>query len=267
MTRSTPLDHVSDGAGPGLVLIHGTGADASSTWGGLIQGASDRYAILAPNLPGVGATPAALGPLDLDELADQVISTARACGLERFHLVGHSLGAVIAAAAAARQPSAVISLVLHAGWVRSGPREAFMFDLWARLLHTDPALLARELILTAMGPDRLSGLDGDGFEELASGFTMMLSESILPQLELDRRIDLLDRVGRILAPTLVLASADDQVIPPPHQRELAGAIRDARYQEVPGGHGLPFEDPVRFSTLITEFVDDQQAATAAGATA
>jgi hypothetical protein len=36
----------------------------------------------------------------------------------------------------------------------TGPREAFMFDLWARLLRTDPALLARQLILTAMSPDR-----------------------------------------------------------------------------------------------------------------
>ena len=63
-----------------------------------------------------------------------------------------------------------------------------------------------------------------------------------------------------MAPTLVLASADDQVIPPRHQRELADAIAGAEYLEVPGGHGLPFEDPARFFTIVTEFTDTRQAA-------
>jgi pimeloyl-ACP methyl ester carboxylesterase len=204
---------------------------------------------------------AADGPLDLGQLAGQVLATARAAGLERFHLAGHSLGAVIAAAVAAREPGTVRSVLLHAGWMTTGPREAFMFDLWARLLRADPALLARQLVLTAMGPDLLRSLSDEQFAELAAGFTAMLDERVLPQIELNRRIDLRGAVGRITAPALVLASADDQVIPPCHQRELADAIAGAQYLEVPGGHGLPFEDPARFFSIITEFVDTQQATT------
>ena len=98
------LDHVAAGSGPGLVLINGTGADAASNWGALIEAASERYTVLAPNLPGAGATAAATHLLDLDELAGQVLATTRAAGLTRFHLVGHSIGAVIATAVAAREP-------------------------------------------------------------------------------------------------------------------------------------------------------------------
>ncbi|MGC5009642.1 alpha/beta fold hydrolase [Streptosporangium sp. DT93] len=264
MINSTVLDHITAGTGPGLVLIHGTGADAASNWGPLVEAASDRYTVVAMNLPGAGATPAPDGPLDLDELAGQVLATARAAGLERFHLVGHSIGAVIATAVAAREPSAVDSLLLHAGWVTTGPREAFMFDLWARLLRTDPALLARHLVLTAMGPGLLGALDDQQFAELAAGFTASLDERVLPQIDLDGRIDLSDSVGRVVAPTLVLAGADDQIVPPHHQRELAEAIDDSRYLEVPGGHGLPFEDPDRFFSIITGFVDAQQTAAQAG---
>ena len=269
MTSSTasPLDHLAAGSGPGLVLIHGTGADAASGWGTLIDDLSDRYTVVAPNLPGAGATPTPTGPLDLDELARQVLATAHAAGLERFHLVGHSLGAVVATAVAAREPRAVASLLLHAGWVTTGPRERLMFDFWARLLRADPALLARELIFSAMGPETLSAFDDDQLAELATGFTAMLSDRILPQLELNARIDLRDSVGRVLAPTLVLASGEDQIIPPRHQRELAAALRDSRYLEVPAGHGLPFTDPARFSSIITEFVDAQQAGVATGAAA
>ncbi|MEQ4717793.1 alpha/beta fold hydrolase [Nonomuraea sp. B19D2] len=267
MISPTVLDHITAGTGPGLVLIHGTGADAASNWGALIEAASDRYTVVAPNLPGAGTPPAPDGPLDLDELAGQVLATARTAGLERFHLVGHSIGAVIATAVAAREPNAVVSLLLHAGWVTTSPREVFMFDLWARLLRTDPALLARQLILTAMGPTLLGTLKDEQFAELTAGFTATLDKRILPQIDLDGRIDLRDKLGRVLAPTLVLASADDQVIPSHHQRELAEAISDSRYLEVPGGHGLPFEDPDRFFSIITEFVDARQAAVQAGVSA
>ncbi|MFJ9608575.1 alpha/beta fold hydrolase [Kitasatospora sp. NPDC101176] len=265
MTSHAPLDRIVAGTGPGLVLIHGTGAEAASNWGPLIDAVRDRYTVVAPNLPGAGGTAPEPDPLDLDHLADRVVATVRAAGLHRFHLVGHSVGAAVATAVAARHPGAVASLVLHAGWVRTTPREAFMFDLWARLLRTDRDLLARELVLTAMGPDLLAALDDAQFAEMAASFTAMLDDRILGQIELDARVDLRDAMGRISAPTLVLASADDRVIPPHHQRELAAAIARAEYLEVPGGHGLPFEDPDRFFSAVTEYVDKCQAREAAAA--
>jgi pimeloyl-ACP methyl ester carboxylesterase len=260
MTGSTPnvLDHLAVGEGPGVILIHGTGAEAAGNWGALIEAMSDRYRIVAPNLPGAGATPAPDGPLDLDDLVARVLTTARAAGLEHFHLVGHSFGAVIAAAVEAHEPGEVDSLVLHAGWVTSGPRERVMFELWDLLLRADPALLARELVLTAMGPDLLGRFDDQQLAELIEGFTAALDKRILPQIELDGRIDLRDRLDRISAPTLAFASAFDRIIPPHHQRELADAIAGARYVEVPGGHGLPIENPALFVSTIADFVDEQQ---------
>lgn len=266
-TTAGQLDYIAAGSWPGVVVLHGTGADAAASWQALIDSSSDRYTVVAPNLPGAGASPVMAEPLELDELAGQVLETARAAGLGRFHLVGHSIGAVIATAVAIRTPDAIASLLLHAGWVKTGAREAFQFDGWARLLRAGPELLARHLILTAMSRRTLAGLDQEQLTQLADSFTAMLDERILPQIELDLRIDLRDKVTRVTAPTLVLASAEDQIIPPHHQQELADSISGARYQEVPGGHGLPFEDPPRFSGLITQFIDAQQAAATAGAPA
>lgn len=259
-SATTALDAVTTGSGPGLVLIHGTGADATSNWTAVVEAAGGRYTVVAPNLPGAGTTPVPDGLLDVDQLADQVLATARAAGLREFHLVGHSIGAVVATALAAREPAAVTSLVLHAGWVVSGPRERFVFDLWRRLLRTDPALLARHLVATAFGPRLHAALDDEGFAELAAGFTAMLDERILPQIQLDGRIDLRAALPAVQAPTLVLASADDHIIPNYHQRALAEGLRNARYSEVPGGHGLPFEDPARFAALVMEFIDGAAAA-------
>ncbi|MER5636902.1 alpha/beta fold hydrolase [Kitasatospora sp. NPDC002227] len=263
MPTTAPLDHIAAGSGPGLVLIHGTGADASSNWGPLIDSLSDRYTVVAPNLPGAGATPTGPNPLDLGTLADQVLATANAVGLNRFHLAGHSIGATIATALAARHPESVNSLFLHAGWLRTGPREAFMFDSWAELLRTDPALLARQLILTAMGTDFLTALTEAQFADLAAGFTAMLNTRVLGQIDLDTRIDLRAEAPRVTAPTLVLSSTDDRIVPPHHQQALAIAIPHAEHHHTPGGHGLPFEDPTRFFSLITEYVDKCQAQTPA----
>ncbi|MEE1783668.1 hypothetical protein PUR71_12235 [Streptomyces sp. SP17BM10] len=56
-----------------------------------------------------------------------------------------------------------------------------------------------------------------------------------------------------------MASADDRIVPPHHQRELAEAIEGAEYVEVPGGHGLPFEDPATLFTLLADYADRRQA--------
>ena len=254
------LDYVCTGTGPGLVLLHGTGADAVGNWGALTDAVKDRFRVLAVNLPGAGNTPSPTEPLEVATLAAQVVATARSAGVERFHLVGHSFGAVIATGVAASEPAIVDSLLLHAGWARTGPRERVMFEHWAEQLRADPALLARDLVLTAMGPEMLNRMDDAQFAELVAGFTAALHPRILPQIELDGRIDLREQLARFAAPTLFFASADDRIIPPHHQRQLADAITGARYLEVPGGHGLPIEDSARFVSVIAEFLDAQQAA-------
>lgn len=81
--RAELLSCTVTGSGPAVVLIHGTGADAESNWGPLIESLSDRYRVLAPNLPGAGATPARGARLEIDELAAQVIATVRAAGVTR----------------------------------------------------------------------------------------------------------------------------------------------------------------------------------------
>jgi pimeloyl-ACP methyl ester carboxylesterase len=245
------LDLVAAGDGPGVVLIHGTGADAASNWGPLIDSLSSRYRVVAPNLPGAGRTPPSAAPLDAGVVVERLLAAADEGGAQgSFDLVGHSLGAVLAAGVAAAAPDRVRSLFLHAGWATSGPREQLMFDLWARLLDADAVLLARTLMLTAMSPGLLARTGQGELDEMARGFESLVDHRIAGQIELDRRVDISGLLPAIKAPTVVLASADDQIIPCRHQRALAEAISGAAYKEVPGGHGLPFEDPPRFFAEI-----------------
>ncbi|MFE0046640.1 alpha/beta fold hydrolase [Streptomyces albireticuli] len=249
---TTAVSYLVEGEGPGLLLVHGTGGTGESNWRPLIDAVRDRFTVVAPDLSGSGATTDAGGPLTAETLAEQAEAAAAHAGLERYAVVGHSLGATVAAAVAGRRPEAVTALVLHAGWVRSDAPMAFMTDLWARLMRTDPELFARLLQLTAMGPDTQRARTAADFEAAVAGFTTMLEPGILRQVDLDGRADVTALVARITAPTTVLASAHDQIIPTYHQRDLASRIPGARYVEVNAGHGLPFEDPQGFVDVVVE---------------
>ncbi len=252
---TTAVHYLVEGSGPGLVLVHGTGATGRTNWEPLIEAVRDRFTVVAPDLSGSGATTDTGGPLTVEMLAEQVEAAAAHAGLTRYHLVGHSLGATVAAAVAGRQPEAVRSLVLHAGLVRTDPWMAFMTDYWGRLMRTDPELFARLLQLTAMAPDTQRARTSEDFEAATAGFTSMLEPGILRQIDLDGRLDITALTARVTAPTVVVASAHDAIVPTHHQKELAERIAGARYVEVAGGHGLPFENPEFFVDVITGHLD------------
>lgn len=247
--------HVT-GSGPGLVLVHGTFANAHANWQPLIDEVADRYTIVAVNLPGSGASTGP-GEVTVDDLARQVAAAAEHAGLETYHLVGHSLGAVTAATVAARHPQLVQSLVLHAPWTVTDARSRHQFELWHRLLGTDRELLAHLLQLTAFRPQATAGASDTDIAASVQGFLGMLAPGHASQLEADRTVDLRDLLPHIQAPSLVLVSTEDQIVRPADQHEVAHRIPGARTLEFGAGHALPFEDSTAFVKAIAEFLDQR----------
>ncbi|GAB0105597.1 3-oxoadipate enol-lactonase [Nocardia sp. JMUB6875] len=248
------VEYLVAGTGPGVVLVHGTFAHAEANWAESIALLSDRYTVVAPNLAGSGAT---TGPdeVSVEDLADQVLAAADHAGLTTFHLAGHSLGAVAAAALAARHPDRVNALVLHAPWAATGTRAAAQFDLWQHLLRTDQDALARLLPLTVLKPETLALWGADEFEQTVAAFAGLIRPAHAVQVAADRSADIRDLLPRIGSATLVLASAQDQIVPIAEQREVAHAIPAAECLEFDAGHALPLEDGPGFAKAITEFFD------------
>ncbi|MEV0599847.1 alpha/beta hydrolase [Streptomyces sp. NPDC050315] len=246
------VEYLVDGSGPGVVLVHGTGAEPEANFAPLIAELRERYTVVAPVLSGSGATTDPGGPLSLDDFVAQTLGAAQAAGLEHYHLVGHSLGASVAAAAAAHAPERVSSLVVHAGWARTDSWMAFQFDLWLRMLRTEPDLLARLIQLTAMSPQALRLSSAPQLEESAKGFSQLFDATgMARQIEVDLQLDITDRLHRISSPTLVIAGTHDVIVPPHHQSELAELIPHAQLVTLDCGHGLPFEDPQLFVKTVT----------------
>ncbi|WP_329611765.1 alpha/beta hydrolase [Kitasatospora herbaricolor] len=253
-TGTSVVNHLRTGEGPGLVLVHGTGADGPVNWGPLIDRLGGRFTVVAPDLSGTRRTVDDGAPIHVGLLVEQVLAAAEAAGLSEFHLVGHSLGAVVALALAGSRPELVRSVTAHAPWARTDPWMAFQFDLWTRLLGHDRELLARLLQLTAMSEQTLKARTEADFAQATAGFTGLLDgaeEGFARQARANAEVDITALLPGIAAPTLIIASEQDRIVPPHHQRELAARIPGAELLVLPGGHGLPFEDPdLFFGTLL-----------------
>src|ERR1700720_2774206 len=96
-----------------VLLLHGFGADLN-TWMFTQPALADERQVIALDLPGHGGSTKEVGSGNAGHLTDAVESAAGALGIERVHLVGHSMGGAVAASLALRRPGLVATLTLIA---------------------------------------------------------------------------------------------------------------------------------------------------------
>ncbi|WP_370966299.1 alpha/beta fold hydrolase [Amycolatopsis sp. cg9] len=238
------------GDGPALLLLHGTAASREQ-WGPLTAQAK-TFTVLAPDFPGSGLTTDHGGPIGVEDLAAQAEAVLDHAGVGTAHVVGHSLGGVVAAHLAGTRPDRVRSAVLHAAWPVTDTRQDAEFRFWLDLLRSGS--FARLLPLMAFGPRYWDQATAESNEQLVKTLDAVIQPGADRQIETDRTVDLRPVLGRITAPVLVLGSAHDRLITADQQRELVAAIPDARAAEIDAGHGAPAELPDEFARIVLEYV-------------
>lgn len=242
------------GPAPDLILLHGTGGSATTNWSHLLDGlVAPGRRVIALSYSGSGATTDPGGAIELSQLVAQAVAVADAAGSTQFDVAGFSLGAIVAAELAATHQGRVRRAVLIAGWASSRDgRAPLQFALWQHLASTDPQALAAFLTLTGFSPRFLSRRPEKATAKLVADTLATLQPGLARQAELDARIDLTDSAPRIAAPTLVIGSDEDQMVPVAGTRALAELIPGARYVELASGHLVLFEQPAELTELINE---------------
>ena len=256
-TAAGPLTVRRAGRGPDLVLAHGIGSGAAS-WAWQLDGLADACRVTAWNAPGYGgaAPPAAEWP-DADDYADALDALLAALGIGRAVLVGHSLGALVVARLAARSPASVAGLILAnpaAGHARltAAARDRRLAERIGRFRELGPVAHAADraprLLAPGATPEQVS-LARRGLERLDEAGYLKAARML-------SRADILADVGRIRAPALVIAGADDAITPPAGCRAIAEAFPAAcPFALIAGaGHLCPVEAPARFNEIVADFV-------------
>jgi 3-oxoadipate enol-lactonase len=242
-----------------IVLVNGL-ADDLETW--VLQmddllGAG--YRVLRFDNRGVGQSDKPPGPYDAAMLAADAKALVDALEVRDFHLVGVSMGGMIAQEYALAYGDDLRSLTLACTYAAPGPFCSRMFSLWADMAPVMgvPAVM-RDVALWAFTLDFFENRQDElaEFEQEMAEMTMP-TEAYLAQLASIQTHDATSRLGQIAAPTLVLAGETDILIPVELSRRLHEGISGSEWATVKGGHACLWEHPEPFNQAILRFVGER----------
>lgn len=251
-----PLDALVRGpdSPTGVLALHGAGGSPELNFPFLDQLSRARRTV-APYYPGTGPSPRTSHPLLLDELADRVVAAATTAGLQRFDVLGYSLGSALAVRVATRHAERVDRLVLTAGIGRASASLRLACGVWIALLNGDDRLaLGRFLAWAASSEQAWATRTGDP-DDVARAIASTVPAGSADQADLVRRMDVTADLAHVAARTLVVAPRHDRLVDPAHSTQLAAEIPAARLVEVDGGHDVGGEAGQAWWAALAEHLE------------
>ncbi len=267
---SLELYYEEHGSGEPLLLIMGLAAD-STAWMFQIPDFARRHRTIVFDNRGVGRSAKPTGAYTIHEMADDASGLLDILGVERAHVLGVSMGGMIAQELALRHPERVRSLVLACTYPEPDEdierQRHFSVQQLGGSITADgemqidlkainpmqflqlmlPAVFNQEFIAAEL-PKLIQVFSG----ALQYGFSL---EAILGQVAAVMSHKATDRLHRIAVPTLVITGDADRLIPPANSDLLARHIPGATLVKVPGGsHGFNLETPEIFNRAVLEFL-------------
>jgi pimeloyl-ACP methyl ester carboxylesterase len=248
-----PVGYFMEGQGPELVLLHGGTGHPETSFASLLEHFTRHRTVIVPGYSGSSLTPLPDGEVDIDLLADQVLGVVQAAAGGPVDLFGISTGAVVAAAAAARQPELIRRMVLLGGFVHyRQPWQRLLMRTWLKLAELDANAFAEFTLLHVLSDTCVDSMSAS--ERLRMRAGLMPSEGLIALLELVSRVDLSDYVGNIKSPTLIVGMTQDQLVPVRYAKQFRDVIPGSEYVEIDSGHAAATEKPAELLKAIEEFI-------------
>lgn len=251
--RDIDVNYETYGAGEPLLLIHGLGS-STDDWEPQIPDLALHFRVITYDVRGHGLTSKPRGPYSVQQFADDALALLQHLEVGPAHVLGISMGGMIAFQLAVDHPAAVKSLTI----VNSGP------ELVLRTWRQRIAIYSRFAIVRLMGMRKMGEVLANkllrGPQHAATRETFVERWSRNDPSAYLRALRALigwsvtPRLGSITAPTLVLA-ADQDYTPVPFKEAYTAKIPGARLVVVPDSrHMLPVECPAEFNRAALDFL-------------
>ena len=256
------LFHDERGEGEPLLCVMGLASDHQA-WGLQQEAFSEHYRTIVFDNRDVGASTLAEDDYEIADLADDTVALADHLGLDRFHLLGISLGSCVAQHVALRIPERVHTLTLAATW--AGTATAYS-EMRARVWEREVRRSSQEEWLEEMMLLTLSEQLFESDEAVATVKRMTLenpnpqpTEALIRQIRATARHDVRDRLGELRMPVHVVAGDRDLLIPPWKSQEVAEHVDGASLTILKGiGHGMNLERADEFNEAVLGWLRDRR---------
>ena len=251
------------GQGPPLVMLHAA-ATSGKLWWQHIPRLARRFRVLAIDLPGHGQSPKPQGLLTLEGMSAELYRTLQALNLPRVHVLGLSLGGMVAQLLAVDHPSSVSSLTLCDTLCEIGPPQAQALEERAGAVEQGG--------MSAIVKSTLERWFSPGFfsshpEVVAEMEKLLLAADPTINAQTWRaiaKLNVASRLPKLHLPALVMNGSLDNSIPPGGGERLAQLL-GTRLVELPGcAHMAPLETPGKFMDLLEPFLLNCEAGTGCG---
>jgi pimeloyl-ACP methyl ester carboxylesterase len=235
------------GVGEPTIFLHGAGG--TRMWLPFYQQMAGSVDFIAPEHPGFGETEAPEWRMGFDDLVLHYRDFADALGLDRFHLVGFSVGGWIAAEFAIFYPQRLESMTLIAPAGLYVPGKPLV-DLFAM-----PPERIATCLFSGREAEYLDYLpDGTNLDDIVHAYGEMISYASLTWAP-HHDPKLPRRLARLQVPTLLVGAEDDWIVPTEHVDRYAELMPGARSVRIPEtGHGLIMQEPERAAQEIVSFI-------------
>jgi len=246
------LHYLQEGGGTDLILIHGLGADLT-IWDTDVSVFARHHRVLRPDVRGFGVSDKPPGPYSPALFARDLDAVFRAGDIRDAHVLGISMGGVIAQRFALDFPARVRSLILVSTSSEVGEKSIAAWQRLADAIERDgfdarsadasravsPSFAARHPEIVADLGRRNAACDPKGYAAAARAVSDYNWTAELP---------------RLTAPTLILQGLDDQLTPPGGSVKMSRVLPHARLLMIAAaGHNVPIEQPAVFHNSVLAF--------------
>jgi 3-oxoadipate enol-lactonase len=238
-------------------MIAGVASDSIS-WQLQARELGKHFRLVLFDNRGVGRSPTPEEPISLDTMAQDAVDVLDAHGIEKAHVVGHSMGSAIAQIVARKHPKRVEKMALAAPFPQLTAKGKLAVGSWVMGLSEG---CSKELFAQILFP----WLFTDQFLS-QSGYFEVCLESMrhhpypLTALGLRRQCEALDGfdstewLQEVSTDTLLLAGSQDILTPPSQAEQMAELMPNAKLQLLDAGHSALVEKSVEFNGAVREFL-------------
>ncbi|HZY43243.1 MAG TPA: alpha/beta hydrolase [Anaerolineae bacterium] len=256
---SVELHTLDVGAGQPVLLLHGLGS-CGDDWLFQTPVFSRQYRVIAPDFRGHGSSTDSAEPITIPRLAKDMVGLMSALDISSAHVVGLSLGGLVAQQLALDYPDKVDRMVLTNTFAHLWPtsmRETLILgrraivSLWLPM-HATARVVAADLFpkpdqaeLRKAIIDRVGGNNERSYRKF---------------IQAVRRFDVRRQLPNIQAPTLVIAGERDTLVPRSCQQQLVRSIPNAEWKLIQdSGHATPIDQVEKFNQVVLEFLKKDEA--------